>query len=244
MGGKRAAPIAGDLNQLYERFSPHLQSTIESLLMSMSMSRCCCCCARPHAFACATCTIMAPAPSHCCSSMRKCRLKLRETAPRPTSDDVGHVHASLDRGSRPRRQAKQMRDFRHARVEARYVARSNTPTKKYDVITICSDGRSEGELRFVLIHIESLRSKIQVFSTRSGPTHCFFAVRGTAATTGAGMATGDALQRGQAAIRRSNRRTHLKDVTAHWATAARGAALTPAWSCLADACADGEMASH
>jgi len=33
-------------------------------------------------------------------------VKLRETAPRPTSDDVGHVHASLDRGRRPRRHAK------------------------------------------------------------------------------------------------------------------------------------------
>eukprot|EP00962_Isochrysis_galbana_P006378 scaffold1723_cov104-Isochrysis_galbana.AAC.13 len=33
--------------------------------------------------------------------------RLRETAPRPTSDDVGgHVHASLDRGRRPRRHAK------------------------------------------------------------------------------------------------------------------------------------------
>jgi len=31
--------------------------------------------------------------------------KLRETAPRPT-DDVGHVHASLDRGRRPRKHAK------------------------------------------------------------------------------------------------------------------------------------------
>eukprot|EP00962_Isochrysis_galbana_P061808 scaffold45283_cov500-Isochrysis_galbana.AAC.1 len=31
---------------------------------------------------------------------------LRETAPRPTSDDVGHVHASLDRGRSPRRHAK------------------------------------------------------------------------------------------------------------------------------------------
>eukprot|EP00962_Isochrysis_galbana_P033676 scaffold11321_cov141-Isochrysis_galbana.AAC.5 len=37
------------------------------------------------------------------------------------------------------------------------------------------------------------------------------------------MATGDALRREQAAIRRSDRRTHLGDVTAHWATAARGA---------------------
>lgn len=37
-------------------------------------SVCCCCCARPHAFACATCPLMAPAPSHSCSSMRKCRL--------------------------------------------------------------------------------------------------------------------------------------------------------------------------
>eukprot|EP00962_Isochrysis_galbana_P060636 scaffold35304_cov152-Isochrysis_galbana.AAC.2 len=45
------------------------------------------------------------------------------------------------------------------------IARSNTPTKKHDLITICSDGRSEGQLRFVLIQIESLRSKIQVFST-------------------------------------------------------------------------------
>eukprot|EP00962_Isochrysis_galbana_P016824 scaffold4829_cov143-Isochrysis_galbana.AAC.1 len=33
-----------------------------------------------------------------------------------------------------------------------------------------------------------LRSKIQVFSTRSGPTHCFYAIRSTAATTGPGMA--------------------------------------------------------
>eukprot|EP00962_Isochrysis_galbana_P055745 scaffold27535_cov116-Isochrysis_galbana.AAC.4 len=86
------------------------------------------------------------------------------------------------------------------------IARSNTPTKKYDVIiTICSDRRSEGQLR-------SLRSKIQVFSTRSGPTHCFFAIRSTAATTGPGMATGNALRREQAAIRRSDRRTHLGDV--------------------------------
>eukprot|EP00962_Isochrysis_galbana_P045747 scaffold18133_cov137-Isochrysis_galbana.AAC.2 len=65
-----------------------------------------------------------------------------------------------------------------------------------------------------------------------------------AATTGPGMATGDALRREQAAIRRSDRRTHLGDVTAHWATAARGATLTSGWSCLADACADGETASH
>eukprot|EP00962_Isochrysis_galbana_P008141 scaffold2214_cov128-Isochrysis_galbana.AAC.6 len=34
------------------------------------------------------------------------RPNLRETAPCPTSDDVGHVHASLDRGRRPRRHAK------------------------------------------------------------------------------------------------------------------------------------------
>eukprot|EP00962_Isochrysis_galbana_P055608 scaffold27374_cov112-Isochrysis_galbana.AAC.4 len=70
------------------------------------------------------------------------------------------------------------------------IARSNTPTKKYDVITICSDRRSEGQLS-------------------------------TAATTGPGMATGNALRREQAAIRRSDRRTHLGDVTAHWATACR-----------------------
>jgi len=38
--------------------------------------------------------------------------------------------------------------------------------------------------------------------------------------------------------------SHLGDVAAHRATAARGATLTSAWSCLADACADGEMASH
>eukprot|EP00962_Isochrysis_galbana_P001706 scaffold451_cov124-Isochrysis_galbana.AAC.7 len=50
------------------------------------------------------------------------------------------------------------------------------------------------------------------------------------------MATGNALRREQAAIRRSDRRTHLGDVTAHWATAARGATLTSAWPCLADAC--------
>eukprot|EP00962_Isochrysis_galbana_P004296 scaffold1188_cov124-Isochrysis_galbana.AAC.3 len=86
------------------------------------------------------------------------------------------------------------------------------PYKKYDVITICSDRRSEA--------------------------------RQTAATTGPGMATGNALRREQAAIRRSDRRTHLGDVTAHWATEARGATLTSAWSCLADACADGETASH
>eukprot|EP00962_Isochrysis_galbana_P023833 scaffold7258_cov122-Isochrysis_galbana.AAC.3 len=61
------------------------------------------------------------------------------------------------------------------------IARSNTPTKKYDVITICSDRRSEGQLS-------------------------------TAATTGPGMATGNALRREQAAIRRSDRRTHLGDV--------------------------------
>eukprot|EP00962_Isochrysis_galbana_P043810 scaffold16792_cov124-Isochrysis_galbana.AAC.2 len=98
---------------------------------------------------------------------------------------------------------------------------------------------------FALIaDLRSLRSKIQVFSTRSGPTHCFFAIRSTAATTGPGMATGNALRREQAAIRRSDRRTHLGDVTAHWATAARGATLISAWSCLADACADGETASH
>eukprot|EP00962_Isochrysis_galbana_P012418 scaffold3513_cov127-Isochrysis_galbana.AAC.14 len=62
--------------------------------------------------------------------------------------------------------------------------------------------------------------------------------------TGDWPQTGDALRRGQAVIRRSDRRTHLGDVAAHWATAARGATLTSAWSCLADACADGEMASH
>eukprot|EP00962_Isochrysis_galbana_P038258 scaffold13576_cov125-Isochrysis_galbana.AAC.3 len=81
------------------------------------------------------------------------------------------------------------------------------------------------------------KSRCSRFSTRSGPTHCFFllfAIRSTAATTGPGMATGDALRCGQAAIRRSDRRTHLGDVTAHWATAARGATLTSAWSCLAD----------
>eukprot|EP00962_Isochrysis_galbana_P007888 scaffold2146_cov145-Isochrysis_galbana.AAC.1 len=91
----------------------------------------------------------------------------------------------------------------------------------------------------------ALIADLRVFSTRSGPTqHCFFAIRSTAATTGPGMATGNALRREEAAIRRSDRRTHLGDVTAHWATAARGATLTSAWSCLADACADGETASH
>eukprot|EP00962_Isochrysis_galbana_P006597 scaffold1764_cov139-Isochrysis_galbana.AAC.2 len=58
------------------------------------------------------------------------------------------------------------------------------------------------------------------------------------------QATGNALRREQAAIRRSDRRTHLGDVTAHWATAARGATLTSAWSCLAGACADSETASQ
>eukprot|EP00962_Isochrysis_galbana_P033132 scaffold11030_cov121-Isochrysis_galbana.AAC.1 len=74
----------------------------------------------------------------------------------------------------------------------------------------------------------ALMADLRVFSTRSGPTHCFFAIRSTAATTGPGMVTGDALRREQAAIRRSDRRTHLGDVTAHWATAARGATLTSA----------------
>eukprot|EP00962_Isochrysis_galbana_P024891 scaffold7659_cov140-Isochrysis_galbana.AAC.4 len=99
----------------------------------------------------------------------------------------------------------------HRNIVARCAVKH--PYKKYDVITICSDGRSEGQLS-------------------------------TAPTTGPGMATGDALRREQAAIRRSDRQTHLGDVTAHWATAARGATLTSAWSCLADACADGETASH
>eukprot|EP00962_Isochrysis_galbana_P043526 scaffold16596_cov107-Isochrysis_galbana.AAC.4 len=61
------------------------------------------------------------------------------------------------------------------------------------------------------------------------------------------MATGDALRGGQAAIRRSDRRTHLGDVAAHWPTAARSARRHTDFSlvlCLADACADGEIASH
>eukprot|EP00962_Isochrysis_galbana_P044598 scaffold17359_cov142-Isochrysis_galbana.AAC.4 len=40
------------------------------------------------------------------------------------------------------------------------------------------------------------------------------------------MATGNALRREQATIRRSDRRTNLRDVTSHWATAAGGATLT------------------
>jgi hypothetical protein len=63
------------------------------------------------------------------------------------------------------------------------LARSNTPSKKYDVITVCSDGRSKGQLSFVSIHIETLRTKIPVVSTPSGPPHCFPAFRGSAATT-------------------------------------------------------------
>lgn len=51
-----------------------------------------------------------------------------------------------------------------------------------DVLTVCSlmADLSEGKLRsfvLVLIHIETLSSNIQVFSTRSGPTNCFFVVR-------------------------------------------------------------------
>jgi hypothetical protein len=57
------------------------------------------------------------------------------------------------------------------------------------------------------------------------------------------MVTGAALRRGHAAIRCSNRRTHLGEVTAHWATAARAATLTAVWSSLVDAGAACEMAS-
>eukprot|EP00962_Isochrysis_galbana_P001587 scaffold410_cov125-Isochrysis_galbana.AAC.8 len=38
------------------------------------------------------------------------------------------------------------------------IVRSNIPTKKYEVLTICSaGGESEGQLRFVLIHIWKAR---------------------------------------------------------------------------------------
>jgi hypothetical protein len=124
------------------------------------------------------------------------------------------------------------------------VARSNTPSKKYGVLTVCFNGRSKAQLSFVLIHMETLRTKIPVVSRPRGPPHCFPAFRGSAATTGAGMVTGAALRRGQAAIPCSNRRTHLGEVTAHRATAARAATLTAVWSSLVDAGAASEMASH
>jgi hypothetical protein len=57
------------------------------------------------------------------------------------------------------------------------------PTPKNGVITVCSDGRSEGHLSFFLIHLDALRPKIQVFSTRSGPKDRFSAVRAATART-------------------------------------------------------------
>eukprot|EP00962_Isochrysis_galbana_P052414 scaffold23804_cov128-Isochrysis_galbana.AAC.1 len=76
---------------------------------------------------------------------------------------------------------------------------------------------------FALIaDLRSLRSKSRCSRRAAAPHTVFllFAIRSTAATTGPGMATGNALRREQPAIRRSDRRTHLGDVTAHWATAA------------------------
>jgi hypothetical protein len=65
-----------------------------------------------------------------------------------------------------------------------------------------------------------------VVSTPSGPPDCFPAFSGSAATTGVGMVTGAALRREHAALRCSDRRIYLGEVTAHWATAARAATLT------------------
>jgi hypothetical protein len=56
--------------------------------------------------------------------------------------------------------------------------------------------------------------------------------------------TGAALRRGHAAIQCSDRRTHLGEVIAHRATAARAATLTAVWSSVVDAGAATEMASH
>jgi hypothetical protein len=58
------------------------------------------------------------------------------------------------------------------------------------------------------------------------------------------MVTGAALRRGHAALQCSNRRTHLGEVTAHWATAARAATLTAVWSSLVEAGAACDMASN
>jgi hypothetical protein len=58
------------------------------------------------------------------------------------------------------------------------------------------------------------------------------------------MVTDAALRREHAAMWCGDRRTHLGEVTAHRATAARAATLTAVWSSLVDAGAASEMASH
>jgi hypothetical protein len=91
--------------------------------------------------------------------------------------------------------------------------------------------------------MEALRQKIRVFATRYGLTDHFSASRATAATTGAGMIAGAAARRGHAAIRRSHRRTHLCEVTAHGETPQRVAPASSLCCSLADAGADGATAT-
>jgi hypothetical protein len=100
------------------------------------------------------------------------------------------------------------------------------------------------QIKLLYKYLERILSKIPVFSTCTGPTVTFAAVRGLTATTGAAPDTGGARRRGHGAIRCSHRQAHLGDATAHMATAARPARLTPACSCVVDAGAKSAMVAH